>query len=75
MTRSSADANDRYTFTIRGDAAGRFDQAFDVTSGKTVGVYYAGGHPRLQPLVAALHVLVICNAKTCIVADAFVPSF
>lgn len=73
ITRSSGDANDRYTYTIRNPEM--FDQAKVITNGVSVAVDYRGGHPGVQPLLAAPQVLVLCGKRGCVLGDAFVPRF
>jgi hypothetical protein len=73
VTRSSPNSDDRYVFTVRG--GGAFDTAWLVADGKQTALAYRGGHPMIQPLIAGLQVLVVCNAQLCVVADAFVPRF
>ena len=75
VSRSSLDANDRYSLTIKPPAASLFTEAWIVSGGAAHSTPYLEGHPRMQPMTAGLYVTVVCGAARCLVADAFVAKF
>ncbi|MDB4956284.1 MAG: hypothetical protein JWO36_3853 [Myxococcales bacterium] len=75
VSRSTLDANDRYSLIIKPPAASLFSEAWIVSGGTAHSTPYLEGHPRLQPMTAGLYVTVVCNPARCLVADAFVAVF
>ena len=75
ITRAPGDANDRFALQINGPAAQLFTEAWLLHRGTATSVPYLDGHPRIQPMVSDLHVLVACDPLRCLVVDALVPRF
>ena len=73
--RSNLDENDAFTIKIYGRDLRKFKEAFVVVDDTATKLDYNHGSPRVQPLVIADYVVVMCGADRCLVADAFIPRF
>lgn len=70
-SRNYATDTDRIKIYPPDDA--RFDEAWLIRSGEVARVPYPEGLARIQPTSTEEVVVVVCNAESCLVADAFIP--
>ncbi|MBV8757911.1 MAG: hypothetical protein JO257_11565 [Deltaproteobacteria bacterium] len=75
IARTNLDENDAYSIKIYGHDLRKFHDAFVIVDDTATKLDYNHGAPRVQPLVIADYVVVVCGTERCLVADAFVPRF
>jgi hypothetical protein len=71
---STLDEENQFTAKMYNELA-RFDEAWVVHDGTATKTPYRNGSPRMRPTTPTLQAIVVCNAKVCLLEDAFVPRF
>lgn len=75
ITRGAVEQNSRYTVRIFPPFATRFTEAWAVAGGEARRLTLERGTVRIQPVHMGVHVIVVCDASTCLAAEAFTPRF
>lgn len=71
---SSLDEENQYTVKLYSELK-RFDEAYVVVGPSATKIPYRNGSLKVRPTAPVMQALVVCNAKVCLLADAFVPRF
>ncbi|MFT3694679.1 MAG: hypothetical protein QM831_16130 [Kofleriaceae bacterium] len=71
---SSLDEENQYTIKLYSELK-RFDEAYVVVGNVATKMPYRNGSLKVRPTAPVMQALVVCNAKVCLLADAFVPRF
>lgn len=74
-SRSSIDPDARITTRLYPPESRAFNEAFLIEGDHVAQIQYHGGSPMFRPASMTLDFVVACNAKRCLVIDAFIPRF